>query len=467
MPAYTWSANDSGITGQFAYGLFGALACGSMGGGALFGAWAVYQKTGLHPGIYILGSIAALMVGICIWLGVSAWSVYRRRSARARQLDQAPDRPWAVRDDWARGEVEAAGDTATVRLDAVPAVTGDAIRGQITGPDLDLESGETVRVNISCRVRTASGDVRTPWRDEADVQVQPHGSSGNLIRFSFTLPVDQPPATPDPEGRPRVDWRLQVHDDGWNGAVTFQLPVFTQSDGGADASSIDASGRSGTAQRASPLQFDQTHRAVEIDHLDDVDITQNGAFEAVIRGSSVRYRGARTMSVIVLLVLVAIHSYIGYMQSLSAISSDEMLGMWIAHGVVGLFTAFFLYKTLYPKGDVISVQVAEGRVRAAMSGKTFIDVPAEQVKGITVAVADMDRPRLGYDIRVDLDEPISLGGLSDALASIGQELDDFSTTPDAPDPRLHPPLYLAFETRKEADALAARIEEAVREHLSG
>lgn len=173
------------------------------------------------------------------------------------------------------------------------------------------------------------------------------------------------------------------------------------------------------------------------------------------------------MSVIVLLVLVAIHSYIGYMQSLSAISSDEMLGMWIAHGVVGLFTAFFLYKTLYPKGDVISVQVAEGRVRAAMSGKTFIDVPAEQVKGITVAVADMDRPRLGYDIRVDLDEPISLGGLSDALASIGQELDDFSTTPDAPDPRLHPPLYLAFETRKEADALAARIEEAVREHLSG
>lgn len=454
---YAWSDNSGGINGQFAYGMLGALAFAGMGGGALFGAWSVYDGAGMHPGVYILSAVGLSMLGVAAWLGRSAVAIRGRRRERARRVREQPDRPWIARDDWARQEVEAVGDDARVRLDAVPAVTGGAVSGQIAGPDIDTAPGQTVRVTLSCRVREASGDTDTTWRDECEVRAEPRGAGEVRIPFSFALPADAPPATPDPDGKPRVDWRLQVHDEGWDGPVLFHLPVFERTGAAEDETPPAMSRAPGDAFSA------ERSSARSAGDLDDVEVTGHDGFRAVISGGSVRYHGSRIGTGIFLAVFLAIHAYVGYTQFLMEPgATGQMVALGI-HGVVGLGTAFFVYRMISPKGAAILVTVDGGRLRAHMDSgdDPFLDVPLGQVDGISVAVADRDRPRLGYDLRVDLNEPISRGAASDALADLGARLDQHQAAPAALDPRQHPPLYLAFDTRADAEALAARIRQAV------
>jgi len=466
---YYWTESDGGRVGPLLYGLVGALAFVGMGGGVLFGAWTLYESAGMHPGIYILGSLGALLFAIAVWLAVSARGTYRRRSDRARRLEEHPDRPWLVRDAWQQGAAKAIGDDVEMTLESMPAVLGTSIEGRVQGPDLTVEPDASVHVTLECRRREGGSNSRsrTIWQDEQDVRAVPYGSHAVSIPVAFDLPPDAPPATPDPEGRPRVDWRLRIHDDGWDGAVLIPLPVFGTTDPASQRpdrmqshTDKDARGPFG------PAVGTPADDKLLMERHEGLAITSTPS-ECVLsfQGALARYGGSRAFAIICTTILAAIHAYIGYLQVVVP-SFQETVAIPLAlHAVLAPMTVFFLYRSIYPSGKTVTVTITGDRVRASLSGSgdaPFVDVPIDQVASVSVAVADADQPRRGYDLRLDLREPVDPGPLRDALAEAGISLDASRKEGDALDPRVHPPLYLQFQRRADAEIIAGRIEAALR-----
>ncbi|NBC87809.1 MAG: hypothetical protein GVY25_16630 [Bacteroidetes bacterium] len=454
---YYWTESDGGRVGQLLYGLVGALAFVGMGGGVLF--------------------LGTLLFAIAVWLAVSARGTYRRRSDRARRLEEHPDRPWLVRDAWQQGAAKAIGDDVEITLESMPAVLGTSIEGRVQGPDLTVEPDASVHVTLECRRREGGSNSRsrTIWQDEQDVRAVPYGSHGVSIPVAFDLPPDAPPATPDPEGRPRVDWRLRIHDDGWDGAVLIPLPVFGTTDPASPRPDRMKSGTEEDASRpfgpavgtpADDKRLMERHDGLAITY-DGLAITSTPS-ECILsfQGALARYGGSRAFAIICTTILAAIHAYIGYLQ-LVVPSFQETVTIPLAlHAVLAPITVFFLYRSIYPSGKTVTVTITGDRVRASLSGSgdaPFVDVPIDQVASVSVAVADADQPRRGYDLRLDLREPVDPGPLRDAFAQAGISLDASRKEGDALDPRVHPPLYLQIERRADAEIIAGRIEAALRD----
>ncbi|HHP7239424.1 hypothetical protein [Longibacter sp.] len=467
---YYWTESTGGRFGPLLYGLVGALAFVGMGGGVLFGAWTVYESAGMHPGIYLLGSLSVLLFAVAVWLAVSAHGTYRRRADRARRLEEHPDRPWIVRDAWQGGAAKAIGDDVEMTLASMPAVLGTSIEGRVQGPDLAVDCDASVHVTIECRRREGGSNSRsrTIWRDEQDVRPVRYGSHDVSIPVAFDLPLDAPPATPDPEGRPRVDWRLRIDDDGWDGPVLIPLPVFGTTDPASQRPDRMKAGRDDDARGPfGPALGTAADDERLMERYDGLAISSTPT-ECVLsfQGALARYGGSRAFAVICTTILAAIHGYIGYLQVVVP-SFQETVAIPLAlHAVLAPMTAFFVYRSIYPSGKTVTVTVTGDRMRASLSGSgdaPFVDVPIAQVASVSVAVADVDQPRRGYDLRLDLREPVDPGPLRDALAEAGISLDASRKEGDALDPRVHPPLYLQFRRRADAEIIAGRIEAALRD----
>lgn len=244
-----------------------------------------------------------------------------RRAASARAV--APDRPWAWRADWARGRADAEGAetpavawTAAVlwnaiaaglawaalrgglardprllvvamfpaagigllawairatlrrkrygrtfvRLDAVPAPLGGALRGAIVAR-LPVRRPHRVHLTLSCvnRVTSGTGKSRSTfehvrWQDDRDVgeselSAGPGGAAD--VPFSFDLPRDLPP-TDGADPANAIRWLLRARTDvpGVDLDDVYEVPVFVT----ADSPTPEAwAARARTAERAAPL----------------------------------------------------------------------------------------------------------------------------------------------------------------------------------------------------------------------
>jgi len=467
--AYTVSENTGALRGRVLSSIVGVFVALALAVGAAYGTWAIYRAAGISVPLFILGTVALMLLVATAWLGLSSWRAYHRRRERARRLRENADRPWIVRADWREGRAEASGgDDATFHLDTMPGVLGQILEGRVVAREMDVsDSTEPLRVTLSCVYTRRRGEPNaTSWREEAEVSPQPHGD-GVQLPVRFSLPADAAPSTPDPEGVPRVDWVLRVHDEGWDGPIAFRVPVFGPP--GADPASR------GTTVGEPPQEEEiasATDRAASF-------TPEDNAVAARVRGVQIdasrgtlclsfahevtSYQGSTGCGVALLVLLLGIHGVLGYLNVVVAAPLALHVG---PHVVVGVFTLYFAYNTLRTSKMAVEVTIGHGRLEAAVTGlqrHVLVDTPCANVARVEAVIEDPQRPERGHAIRLHCRERISQGGVADAVSAVGATIGAFGRHTGDADPRERPTLPVRFPEKEDAEAIAARIETDIQD----
>ena len=492
---YETSNNAGGLSRLRMRTILGTLAGLAMSGGLLYGGWALAQEHDSAASLYVMGGLAAVFLLVTIWIGVSGWKQVRRREERARRLREAPGRPWTVRDDWAEGVVDAEGrDEGVCVLSDVPGVLGETLSVRVEADDLDLSDAvrrgqEPVLVSLSCRYRRNRDDrASTSWREEREIAVQSRGNRA-VIPVSFDLPDAAASATPDPEGLPRVDWLLRVHDDGWDGPVTFKLPVFKQTGIAPQPLSADVPGTrdlsaQATDARDSEREYQLGSRpdpkttagtteneearrdadrwnvdASDVRRLDGVSVEERGGTARVAFDThATEFASGRGCSWVLIAGLVGLHGIMGYMNAVVAAPLALHVG---PHVLVGVFTAYFIYNALRAARMTVHVEGGEDRVRAHLAGfreTLLFETEPSNVNAVEAVIADPKNPDRGYTVCVHLHDRISRDAASKAMGQLGSAIGAYRPETGQHDPRSSPTLPLLLPDAESARTVAAYLE---------
>lgn len=122
----------------------------------------------------------------------------------------------------------------TLEMDPFPAAPGGDLGGTIEIP-LRYALGFAVEVSLSCvQVQISQGknknrSERVLWRDRVQIEAEP-GMRGSRVRFSFSIPEDQPATTPP--SRDYIKWVVHLHAAmaGADLDQTFEVPVLADAE---------------------------------------------------------------------------------------------------------------------------------------------------------------------------------------------------------------------------------------------